>query len=73
MDHVTSIEVSHHSQMVGFRFCRELAENLPRTCRELAEPKDACLPRQSSEASRRQAKVFQGGWGGGGPPLGACI
>jgi len=24
-----------------------------------------------SEASQRQAEDFQGGWGGGGPPLGA--
>ena len=51
-------------------FLAMCTENLPRTCRGLAQLVDACLRSLSFSGLPSHAENFQGGWGGGGPPLG---
>ena len=51
-------------------FLAECAENLPRTCRGLAQLVDAYLHRYASVASHRWAEIFQERVGGGLKPPG---
>ena len=57
-------------RMIFVCFCRELAENLARICRDLPRLLESCLSSFSFSGLPGRAANFHGGWGGGGPPLG---